>query len=56
MYDKVVNSTPNFVKNHNETILWITKPPATESRVKREDNLPMICLDFGVRTCLSGLE
>ena len=34
MYDNVVKSAPNRVKNQNETMLWIIKPPANEFNSK----------------------
>ena len=49
MYDKVVKSAPNRVKNQNDTMLWIIKPPAKESIAKRPDNLITILRDLGVR-------
>src|SRR5919109_5362111 len=52
IYDKIMRSAPNFVKNHRETTLWITKPPANESTAKRTDNLPTIFFDLGDRVCL----
>jgi hypothetical protein len=55
IYDRVVNSTPNFVKNQKETILWITKPPAKESIAKRPDSVVTISFDFGDRVCLNSL-
>ena len=49
MYDKVVKSAPNRVKNQNDTMLWMIKPPAKESIAKRPDNLRTILRDLGVR-------
>ena len=45
--DNVVRSTANFVKNQNDTILCITKPPANESRANNDESFKIICLDFG---------
>src|SRR5579884_486540 len=45
IYDRVVRSAPNLVKNQKDTILWITKPPANESTAKSADTLGTIFLD-----------
>jgi hypothetical protein len=49
IYANVVKSAPNRVKNQNDTMLRIIKPPAKESTAKRPDNLMTILLDLGVR-------
>lgn len=54
MYERAVSSTPNWVKNQNDTILYMTNPPANESTANKPDRRPTILLDLGDSICFNG--